>query len=152
MAEKLTFHTTLHLTGRNTGIIVPPEVVDALGAGKKPAVAVTVNNHYTYRSSIASMSGQFMIPVSAERRGEANIAGGDEIDVALELDTTPRTVEVPEDFRAALDADEHAKTFFEGLSYSNQLRHVLSINDAKTPETRTRRIDKALETLRAGKK
>jgi hypothetical protein len=152
MAEKQIFHTTLHLTGRNTGIIVPPEIVEALHAGKKPAVSVTINDRYTYRSTIASMGGLFMIPVSADRRDEAKIAGGDEIDVALELDAAPRSVEVPDDFQAALDNDEAAKTFFEGLSYSSQLRHVLSINDAKTPETRTRRLDKAMETLRAGKK
>jgi hypothetical protein len=152
MAEKQIFHTTLHLTGRNTGIIVPPEIVEALGAGRKPAVSVTINDNYSYRSSIASMGGQFMIPVSAERRDEANIAGGDEIDVALELDTEPRTIEVPEDLQAALDNNEAAKTFFDSLSYSNKLRHVLSINEAKTPETRARRLEKAMETLRTGKK
>jgi hypothetical protein len=152
MAEKQIFHTTLHLTGRNTGIIVPPEIVDALGAGRKPAVTVTINDSYTYRSSIASMGGQFMIPVSADRRDEANVAGGDEIDVALELDTEPRSVEVPDDFQAALDNDEAAKAFFENLSYSNKLRHVLSVNEARTPETRARRLEKAMEMLRTGKK
>lgn len=152
LAEKQSFHTTLHQTGNNTGIVVPPEVVEALNAGKKPAVTVTLNGQYSYRNSIASMGGRYLISFSSDHRAASGIKGGDEIDVELELDTAPRTVEVPDDFQAALDEDEAAKTFFESLAYSHRLRHVLAINDAKTPETRTRRIEKALEMLRAGKK
>ncbi len=152
MADKQTFHTTLHQTGNNTGIVVPTEVVEALNAGKKPAVTVTLNGQYSYRNSIASMGGQYLISFSSDHRAASGITGGDEIDVELELDTAPRVVEVPEDLQAALDNDVTAKTFFDGLAYSHKLRHVLAINDAKTPETRTRRIAKALEMLRAGKK
>ena len=145
------FKTTILQSGNNTGIEVPAEVVESLGGGKKPAVAVTVGN-YAYRSSIAVMGGQFLIPLSAERRAESGIKGGDAVEVDLALDTQPREVVVPEDLSVALAGDAAAKAFFETLSYSNKLRHVLSITDAKTPETRARRIDKALETLRSGKK
>ncbi len=145
------FKTTILQSGNNTGIEVPAEVVESLGGGKKPAVAVTVGN-YAYRSSIAVMGGKFLIPLSAERRAESGIKGGDAVEVELALDTQPREVVVPEDLSVALAGDAAAKAFFETLSYSNKLRHVLSITDAKTPETRARRIDKALETLRSGKK
>ncbi|KRA45750.1 YdeI/OmpD-associated family protein [Devosia sp. Root635] len=145
------FKTTILQTGNNTGIEVPPEVVEGLGGGKKPAVAVTVGS-YSYRSSIAVMGGKFLIPLSAERRAESGIKGGDAVEVELTLDTTPREVVVPEDLDAAMAGDAVAKAFFETLSYSNKLRHVLSITDAKTPETRQRRVDKAMEMLRAGKK
>jgi antitoxin component of MazEF toxin-antitoxin module len=145
------FSTTILQSGNNTGIVVPPEVVEALSGGKKPAVTVTIGS-YSYRSSVAVMGGQFLIPLSAERRAESGIKGGDAIEVELTLDTEPREVVVPEDLSVALAGDAAAKAFFETLSYSNKLRHVLSITDAKTPETRQKRIDKAMDMLRSGKK
>ena len=126
-------------------------MIEGLGGGKKPAVAVTVSG-YSYRSSIAVMGGKFLIPLSAERRAESGIKGGDAVEVELALDDKPREVTVPDDLAAALAGDAAAKTFFETLSYSNRLRHVLSVTDAKTPDTRQRRIDKILEMMRAGKK
>ncbi len=147
----MNFRTVVELGGKTaTGIRVPPEVVEALGSGKKPAVRVTING-YTYRSTVAVYGGEFMLPVSAEVRERAGIAAGDGIEVAVELDTEPRVVEVPDDLAAALATDAEAQQFFEGLSYSNKRRIVLSINDAKTPETRQRRITKTIENLRQGK-
>lgn len=144
------FQTTVHLAGNNTGIIVPDEIVTELGSGKRPAVVVTVND-FTYRSTVARMGGVFMIPVSAEIRGKTGIVGGETVEVELELDTAPRVVEVPDDFRAALDAEPAASAFFESISYSNKRRHVLNIEGAKTDETRQRRIAKSVETLREGR-
>ncbi len=145
------FHATIQQTGKTTtGIQVPQEVMESLGGSKRPKVRITINE-YTYRSSVAPMDGVFMIPVSAEVRSNAGVAGGDEVDVGIELDTEPREVSVPPDFAAALEGDAAVKQFFEGLSYSNQQRHVLSIEGAKTAETRQRRIDKAIHTLREGK-
>lgn len=145
------FKTTILQTGNNTGIEVPPDVVEGLGSGKKPAVAVTIGR-FSYRSSIAVMGGKFLIPLSAERRAESGIKGGDAVEVELALDDKPREVTVPDDLAAALAGDAAAKAFFETLSYSNRLRHVLSVTDARTTETRQRRIDKVLEMMRAGKK
>jgi hypothetical protein len=145
------FDATLEQSGRTaTGIEVPAEVVDALGSGRKPAVTVTING-YTYRSTVASMGGRYMLPVSAEVRGEAGVAAGDELAVDVELDTAPREVAVPDDLTAALDADADARRFFDGLTYSNKRRIVLSVEGAKTAETRTRRIEKAVASLRDGK-
>ena len=146
------FRTRIVQSGKTTtGIEVPPEIVEALGAGKRPAVAATVNG-YTYRSSVASMGGKYMLSVSAEIRQIARLAGGDEVEVVLELDAAPRTVTVPADFRSALDADDEASRFFDSLAYSHRLRHVLAVDGAKTPETRQRRIAKAVADMRAGKK
>ena len=145
------FHATLEQSGKTaTGVEVPAEVVDALRPGRKLAVTVTING-YSYRSSIASMGGRFMLPVSAEVRGGAGVAAGDELEIDVELDTTPREVVVPEDLGAALDADADARRFFDGLSYSNKRRIVLSIEGAKTAETRERRIGKAVASLHDGK-
>lgn len=83
-------------------------------------------------------------------RHGVGVAAGDEVEVELQLDTAPREVEIPPDFDIALQQDEAAKQAFDKLSYSNKRRHILSIEDAKTPETRQRSIAKALHTLRAG--
>ncbi len=146
------FRATILGAGKTAaGIQVPNEVVEALGKSRKPAVRATIQG-YTYRSSVAWMGGVFMLGVSNEVRRNAGIAVGDEVDVDLELDTEPREVTVPPDFAAALDGDPAARRFFDGLSYSNKRRYVLSIEDAKTPETRQRRIEKSVAALRDGRK
>lgn len=144
-------HTTVLQSGKTAcGIQIPNEVVEALGGGKHPKVSATING-YTYRSSIASMGGVFMLGVSADVREKSGVQAGDEIDVDIELDTAPREVVVPPDLQAALDADAEAKAFFDKLSYSNKLRHVLAIEDAKTPETRQKRIAKSVGLFHDGK-
>ncbi len=141
------FRATLDLHGKTaTGISVPADVVESLGAGKRPAVTVRLKAH-TYRSTIAPMGGQFFLPVSAENRAAAGVSAGDVLDVDVELDTTKREVEIPADLAAALRTSLAATRAFEALSYSNQRRHVLAINAAKAEETRARRIAKAVEEL-----
>ena len=145
------FRAVLLLGGKTaTGIQVPAEVVASLGSGKRLAVRVTMNG-YTYQSMVAPLGGVFMLPVSAEVREGAGIAAGDAVDVDIELDSQPREVTVPADFASALDGDAAALRFFDGLSYSNKRRLVLSIEEAKTAETRQRRIAKAVSLLREDK-
>jgi hypothetical protein len=147
----MTFSAVILQSGKTaTGIEVPPEEVTALGSGRKPAVRATING-YTYRTSIGSMNGRFMLPVSAEHRTAAGLAAGDKVEVDLELDTAPRAVDVPDDLSAALDADPAARAFFDKLSYSNKLRHVLAIDGAKTAETRERRIAKSVSLFADGR-
>jgi hypothetical protein len=145
------FRTTIQQTGKNTtGIPVPDDVVAALGSGKRPAVTVTVNG-YSYRSTVASMGGVSMVSLSAEHRAGAGVAGGDEVEVDLELDTAPREVTVPDDLAAALDAEPAARATFDGLSYSNKSWHVLQVTGAKTDETRRRRIARSVDLLKQGR-
>jgi hypothetical protein len=126
---------------------MPTEVVEALAAGKRPAVRVTIGGH-TYRSTVAPRGGRYLVPLSGENRAAAGVRAGDEVDVELAVDTEPREVAVPADFAAALAGDEPAQRAFERLSYSHRLRHVLAVEGAKAPETRQRRIDQALAMLR----
>lgn len=145
------FRTTILGTGKNAaGIEIPDEVVVALGKGKRPPVRITING-YSYRNTVAVMGGVFMVGVSAEHRAAAGLAAGDEVDVDIELDTAPRELAVPEDFATALDADPEARRTFDALSYSNRSWHVLSIEGAKTAETRQRRIEKSIATLHEGR-
>ena len=144
------FRTTVELGGRTaTGLPVPAEVVEGLGSGKRPAVLVTIGDH-TYRSTVAPRGGVFLIPLSAENRAAAGVSAGDEVEVDLELDTEPRTVNVPDELAAALAADDTARAAFDGLSYSHQLQHVLAVEGAKAADTRQRRVTKTLEMLRQG--
>ncbi len=146
------FQATVRQAGKTaTGIPVPNEVVEGLGAGKRPAVRVTVNG-YTYRSTIASMGGEFMIPLAAEHRAASGVAGGQAVSVELELDTAPREVTVPADLATALEADEEASRFFESLSYSQKRWYVLRVEGAKKAETRERRITDSVQMLREGRK
>lgn len=146
------FRTIIELAGKTaTGIEVPPDVVDELGAGRKPPVRVTIRGH-TYRSTVAARGDRYLVGVSAENRDAAGVAAGDEVDVDLELDTEPREVAVPPDLAEALGADAHAKAFFEDLSHSQQRWYVEPIEQAKKPETRQRRVVKAIEMLRAGRR
>jgi hypothetical protein len=145
------FRTTVILGGKTaTGIPVPAEAVAELGTSKKPAVKVTIGE-YSYSSTVATMGGQFMIPLSAEHRKGAGVSAGDEIEVELALDTRPREVEVPADLAAELERHAGAKQFWDGLSYTNKRRFVLSIEDAKTAETRQRRLNKTMASLSEGK-
>lgn len=145
------FRTTLQLEGKTaTGFRVPVEVVEAMGTGKRPPVTVTING-YTYRSTVAAYGDVFMLPLAAEHREAAGVAAGDEIEVDVERDDAPRDVVVPADFAAALDAEPAARRTFDALSNSNKKWHVLNVEGAKTDETRQRRIEKSVATLREGK-
>ena len=151
MADGIRFRTSIVQSGKNTtGIEVPPEVVEALGAGKRPKVKVTIGD-YTYRSSLASMGGVPMVSLSAENRAGAGVAGGDEVEVELAVDLEERTVTVPPDLAAAIDAVPAARATFDRLSYSNQSWHVLQVEGAKADETRQRRIAKSVDALAAGR-
>jgi bacteriocin resistance YdeI/OmpD-like protein/uncharacterized protein DUF1905 len=145
------FRTTILQSSKTaTGIEVPPDVVASLGSGKQPLVRVTING-FTYRSAVAVMGGVSMVGVSAENRAGAGVKGGDEVDVDIELDTEPRTVSVPPELAAALDADPAAKATFEKLSPSNKGWHVSQVTGTANPETRQRRIEKQIAALHAGR-
>jgi hypothetical protein len=150
MADPITFRSVVELGGKTaTGIPVPDDVVTALGSTKRPAVSVTVGG-YTYRTTVAPMGGRYFVPLSAENRTSAGVAAGDDVDVSIALDTAPRTVDVPTDLAKALAQNNAVKAAFDKLSYSNQRRLVLSVEGAKTDETRQRRIAKAIDELAAG--
>jgi hypothetical protein len=151
MVSAMRFRTTMQSAGRTAvGFEVPADVVEALGAGKRPPVLVTING-YTYRNTVAVYGGVSMIGVSAENRAQAGVKGGDEVDVDLALDTAPREVVVPPELRAALDADPAAAATFDRLSYSNKSWHALQVTGTGNPETRARRIAKSIAALREGK-
>jgi hypothetical protein len=145
------FRTTIRQSdGSATGIVIPDEVIAALGAGKRPPVRLSVNG-YEYRSTVATVDGRSMVGLSAAHREASGLRGGDEVEVDIEVDREPRVVEVPSDLQAALDAEPLARATFEKLSNSLKGYHVSQVLDAKTAETRQRRIEKSVALLREGK-
>ena len=144
------FRTTVVQSGKTaTGLQVPDEVVAALGGGRRPPVTVTLGGH-GYRTTVAPMGGAFWIPLAAEHREAAGVAAEQQVDVSIELDSAPRTVELPEDLSAALD--DAARAHFEGLAPSHKKEWVRWVEEAKKPETRATRVEKTVEALRAGRK
>jgi Bacteriocin-protection, YdeI or OmpD-Associated/Domain of unknown function (DUF1905) len=142
-----TFTAMVVPAGNATGVDVPAEVVDALGAGARPLVTITINGH-SWRSRVASMGGRFIVGISAANRAASGIATGDEIEIALELDTEPRIVVEPTDLAEALDAHPAAREEFDKLPYGLRRKHVTAIDDAKSAETRQRRIGRLIDKLR----
>ena len=153
MADKpgsVSFETTVTATGNNTGIVVPDEVIEQLAAGRRPPVLISLNG-YEYRTTAGVMNGKTMISVSAAVRTATGLKGGDAVHVTLTVADTPREATVPEDFAAALAADEQAGAFFGKLSNSLQRYHIDAVTSAKSADTRQRRIAKAIALFRAGK-
>jgi hypothetical protein len=144
------FRATVVLGGKTaTGIQVPDDVVEELGSGKRPPVVVTIGD-YSYRTTVAPMGGSYWLPLAAEHREAAGVQAEQEVDVSIELDTAPREVPVPDDLATAMDDD--ARAAFDGLAFSHRKEWVRWVEEAKKPETRTARIEKTVEGLRAGRK
>ena len=131
--------------GGGAWVEVPGEVVAALGGGGRIPVQASFDG-ITYRGSIASMGGCMALGLLKSIRGQLGKGDGDSVTVTVERDTAERTVEVPDDLAAAL-AEAGLRDAFDGLSFSHRREHVNAINDAKKPETRARRIAKALKML-----
>lgn len=147
----MTFNTTFWRseTKNVAGIIVPEDVVAALGGGKRPAVRISLAG-YTFRSTVAKMGEHYLISFSSEHRTKSGLRGDETLDVTLELDAEPRTVEPPEDLKARLEA-AGLLTAFSAQAPSHQKEFVRHIEEAKTPETRERRIAKVVDTLTLGR-
>ncbi len=143
-----TFRTTLWASGGyNVGIVVPEEVVLGFGRGKRVPVVVTIDGDYTYRNTVASMGGKYLISFNAETRAATGRGAGDEVEVTLEVDDSPRTVDVPAALADVLERNPSAAVAWASLSYSKQRQHALAVEGAKTEETRNRRIQKVIDSL-----
>lgn len=139
MALTTTYESTLYsVDGRNTGLVVSPEVIAEWNVGKRVPVIVDVNG-FTYQSTIVSMGGQYLLPFSADKRAATGLSAGDPITVTLTHDPAERTVEVPDDLALAL-SEAGVRAAFDNLAFTHRKEHVRSVQDAKQQATRERRI------------
>jgi Bacteriocin-protection, YdeI or OmpD-Associated/Domain of unknown function (DUF1905) len=144
------FVATLEQHGSGTVVVVPYDLKEAFGSGRPP-VRATVNG-YTFRTTLFTMGGRALLGLNREVREAATVEPDQKVSVELERDDEPRTVEVPSDLAAALDADPVVRETFDGLSYTHRKEYVRWIEEAKRTETRTRRVEKSVEMLREGVK
>lgn len=143
------FRTDVEPAEPMRGLEVPEEVVEALGGGKRPPVTITINGH-SWKSRVAIMRGRYLLGLSKANRQAAGVSTGDEVEVEveLELDVEPRVVVEPTDFARALDAAPAARAAYDRLAPGHTREHVLAIEGAKKPGTRSRRIETAVANLR----
>ena len=147
------FRTRLekHETSEATAINIPFDIEEAFGARARVAVRGTING-FPFRSSLFTMGGRTFMPVNQELRTGAKVRGGDTVFIVMQRDDEPRTIEPPSDFARALRANKTAQATWDKLSYTHRKEHVKAIEEAKKPETRQRRIEKAISLLAAGQK
>lgn len=146
MASK-TFKTTILREGGMCAIPLTFDPKAVFGKVRAP-VKVTLNG-YTFRSTIAAMGGDPFIPFRASHREAAGLQGGETLEVQLELDTEKREVTPPTDLVKALKAAPPAWDRWQELSYTHQREHAESVEQARSPETRARRIARAVEDIGA---
>ncbi len=153
MATTKSFRALLekHETSAATVITIPFDVAATFGTRARLPVRGTINN-FPYRSSIVPMGGKFILVVNKELRAGANAKAGDTVSMTLERDDEPRTIVPPADFAGALRANKAAQAAWDKLSYTHQKEHARAVEEAKRPDTRARRIEKAVAQLAEGKK
>ena len=130
-------------------IRVPPQVLTALGQGRRVPVMVTIKA-YTYRTTIAVYAGRYYLGVRREVREAAGVVPGEQLTVALTYDAELRTVDLPDVMRSALQADPAAAAAFEKLSYTRKKEFIQWVTGAKQAQTQRRRMEQAMARLRAG--
>lgn len=141
---KFTTQIKGHGTLNATGIVVPLAVAQVLG-GKRVPVAVTLNGH-SYRSTLAVMGGEILLPLAQEHRAKAGVTAGQEVEVEVVPDLAPREVTVPDDLAQAL-ADAGLTDRFAKLAPSHRKEHVRAVEEAKAADTRARRVAKVVAAV-----
>lgn len=124
--------------------------VAEVGQGAKRFPVVATVNGYTWRTSVARMAGEFVVGLNREVREGAAVKAGDDVEVALELDTAPREVAVPPDLAVALAADPQARAAFDGMAFTHRKEYARWVAEAKRDETRQRRVQQAVDMIRTG--
>jgi hypothetical protein len=142
-----TFSTTIKQDNATSGCFIelPFDPKEEFGKVRAP-VKVTING-FTFRSTVFFMGGCYMVPFNKANRDGAGVAAGDKIEVLVELDNEKRTVTIPDDFAVALAKNKKLSAVWEKMSYTHKREYVMSIENAKRPETRRRRIEKTLDAL-----
>ncbi len=136
------FATQLRAHGPAAAIVLNAAQVADVGEGAKRFPVVATVDGYTWRTSVARMGGEFVVGLNREVRHDAGVGAGQQVDVVLELDLAPRTVEVPDALAAALATDPRAKADFERMSFTHRKEYARWIAEAKREETTRRRVER----------
>jgi hypothetical protein len=152
MPKKHTFTATIQNAGGGGAFVeIPFDVEEAFGS-KRPKVKAMIEG-VPYRGLLARMGGPNHILIILKGiREQIGKTFGDEVKIAVELDTGPRVVEIPPELAKAFKKEKAAAEYFKSLAYSHQREYIGYITEAKREETRLRRVAQTIEMLRAGKK
>ena len=144
------FRAPLKPSGRGGGhlVAVPPKVIETLGGKARIPVTATFNG-VPYRGSIVRMGGAAVLGVQKAIMAEAGVSVGDTLRIEIANDDAPREVELPDELAQALRGNRTARAAFEGLSYSHRREYAQHVAEAKRPETRVRRAERAIQQLLA---
>ena len=145
------FTAQLQSRGPAAAVVLDDAQVAAVGEGARRFPVVATVNGYTWRTSVARMGGEFLLGLNREVRQGAGVQAGDKVEVTVELDAAPREVEVPEALAAVLAADQQAKAAFDRMAFTHRKEYARWVAEAKQEQTRQRRVQQALEMIRAGK-
>ena len=138
--------------GAWTFLPIPFDVQAVFGSKGRVAVAGTINGFAFRNSVLPEGDGTHSMMVGKPLQAGADAKAGDVVHVVMRRDDEERSVEVPEDFAAALDSHAQAGTVFTTLTPAQKKEYVEWIVSAKQASTRAGRIEKALLSLAEGKK
>jgi hypothetical protein len=136
--------------GGGAVVVLPADVLDALGGGSRFRVSGALSGVEFESSTMGMGEGRVCLGVHKATRAAAGVDVGDAVEIEVERDTRPRTIEVPDDLAAALTRVPGAQAAFDGQSFTRRREQVESVTGAKRAETRERRIAKVVEEIRAG--
>jgi Bacteriocin-protection, YdeI or OmpD-Associated/Domain of unknown function (DUF1905) len=143
--------TSLHARGPAAAVVLDDDQALQIGEGAKRFPVTATINGYTFRTTVMRMGGEYLLGMNKEVGAGAAAEAGDTVEVAIELDTAPRDVEVPEALASALANAPEALAAFEALSFTHRKEYARAVAEAKKPETRARRVAETIEKLRQGK-
>ena len=152
-SEPVRFTIPLALNEVGTFVIIPDDVVRALGATGRTSVAGSIdgrpfsNQIMPYRDG-SPAGRQFYMPINRGVRALIGKRPGEDVEFELKRDDAPREVPVPDELRAALRADERVAAVWAALPPSHRREHSSFVADAKRAETRARRVEQTLERIR----
>ncbi|MFW5474536.1 YdeI/OmpD-associated family protein [Knoellia sp. CPCC 206450] len=151
MGETLHLTAVLEARGPAGGFAFTDEQVAAMGDGAKVfPVTVTIGDRVV-RLRLARMGDENLVGFSKAARAEAGVDIGDTVTFSIAADTTPRTVEVPDDLAGSLAANPDAAQAFEAMAYSHRKEFVRWVTEAKREQTRADRVAKTVEMVREGR-
>jgi len=151
--KKLEFKVKLDgMEGSSVAALTPPfNVIEVFGTRARVPVRGTING-FPFRSSLMPMGGCHRMVVNKTIRGGAGVQAGDTVAVVMERDDEERVVEVPPLLKKALAKSKGAQANWAKLSFTHQKEIARSISEVKQKETQVRRLAKAMDILKTGRK
>lgn len=151
MPEPLHLTTVLEPRGPAAAVILTDEQAAAVGGGAKAFPVLLTVRGQQVSLRLARMGGENLIGLRRDVRQQLGVQAGDEVEVVVELDAGPRTVEVPDDLAAALAADDAARAGFDALAPSHRKEWVRWVTEAKSEATRAERVTATVLGAREGR-